>query len=284
MSNDLPYIDLHIHSENSDGSLSVEDLSSFFVHINSPSFFSITDHNYLTDSKVRRVGNSIWIPGIEVSTEHQGVSIHLTAYSSNPKLTPDLEKILSNIEYGYNERASKMYLKLKNLGYSLPKFSEIRKNSLPGNIYTFDIAKALVPILKLENEKEVLKWCRQNGNILFVEEQSFLPDTLDVINLLHDSNFLVFWAHPGTRFLRKIDISKDFYLLLKTFISGGLDGIEAFYTNHSEVQVKNFIKAAEENDLLISSGSDYHGYGRGDKMYRIDCYTYIKKMLARLGI
>ena len=46
---------------------------------------------------------------------------------------------------------------------------------------------------------------------------------------------------------------------LKEFISYGLDGVECFHTNHSEEQTNLYIKLAQDLNLKISGGTDFHG-------------------------
>jgi 3',5'-nucleoside bisphosphate phosphatase len=278
------YIDLHIHSKNSDGEDSLRKLRDSFKKDKVFGYLSITDHNYLTDCEVLKIGNNIWIPGIEVSSQYNGDSIHLTAYSIEPHVTTKLEIILKDIVDGYNRRAQKQYRKISDLGYSLPPLHRIRNSELPGPIYTYDIVHVLSILLGIHNDKEALEWCRNNGNLLFVKEKNFMPDIVDVIKELHESGFLVFWAHPGTRFLRNPE-DNEFPKLLKKFKGFGLDGIEAFYTTHTSKQIQKFLEYAKNYDLLISAGSDYHGPERAEKrFFNEDCLDYVKDTLKRIGV
>ena len=47
--------------------------------------------------------------------------------------------------------------------------------------------------------------------------------------------------------------------LIKGLKEAGLDGIESFYNKHTYMQKKYYRKLAEENGLMISCGSDFHG-------------------------
>jgi len=58
-------------------------------------------------------------------------------------------------------------------------------------------------------------------------------------------------AHPGYN-----GIEKEYIAYLKDI---GLQGIEVFTLKHNEEQVKKYLKIAEELELFVSGGSDFHG-------------------------
>ncbi|HCW54184.1 MAG TPA: phosphatase, partial [Clostridium sp.] len=73
--------------------------------------------------------------------------------------------------------------------------------------------------------------------------------TEDGIALLKKYNALVFLAHP--KLINNIPVSE--------FLNMGFDGIEAIYYQNTLDETKSFIKLANENNMLISCGSDFHG-------------------------
>ena len=68
----------------------------------------------------------------------------------------------------------------------------------------------------------------------------------------------------------------------------GLMGIEVFYPGHSESQIKQYLQLAQEKNLLVTGGTDFHGQmhpdiqmgsGRGDTFVPYALYeTLIQKI------
>jgi predicted metal-dependent phosphoesterase TrpH len=112
-----------------------------------------------------------------------------------------------------------------------------------------------------------------------------MPDTRDVIKLLKKCNFIPIWAHPGTRFLKHGE-NKVFLDVLNELVDFGLEGLEAYYINHNEYQTKKFVEFANERNLFISCGSDYHGIGRGEKrlLKKYVDFSNIEPLLGKLEI
>ncbi len=258
--------DLHIHTHNSDGKDSLREILSQIAKETDqkkPVFLGVTDHHFLTLSQPLRFKHITVIPGIECSTVFNQHSCHLTAYSSNPRVTTKLRELFEHINKGYGQRAKKIHEQIADRGISLGFLRDIRDPSLPGPAYTFDFATKLKEHYGMESEEEAIAWSRANNNLLWVPEKNFLPPTQHVIDMLHKSNFVVFLAHPGTSFLQNQQGQNVFDSLIASLKDAGLNGIEVFYPKHSDVQTHYFLRYAKRFDLLTSGGSDYHGEGRG---------------------
>ena len=75
------------------------------------------------------------------------------------------------------------------------------------------------------------------------------------IDLIIKSGGIPVLAHPKTL---KLD-NKDLRELIKYMKSIGLNGIEVYHSIHSEEERNEFLNIANDYDLLISGGTDYHG-------------------------
>lgn len=247
-------IDLHLHTTNSDGLERLEEITnrlSESIH-NQQLVLGVVDHHSLTIEKIVYYKNIELIPGMEVSVSLNGNVYHLVAYSSRPKITVKMKNLLDAIINGYNKRANKILKQLKDAGYEL--LNPIRNPKLPPPIYTYDIAKQLGALVKIKTEKETIKWAKENGNLLFVKEENFLPKISEAFKLLHDSNFKVFWAHPGSKSFSNPDLK---------MILNNIDGIEVFCPKNDLNKTAFFLDLVNKRNLLVSGGSDYHGQGRG---------------------
>ena len=270
-------IDLHLHTTNSDGLESLENLTSRLSQSinNQKLILGVVDHHHLTIKKIVHYKNIELIPGMEISVNVNKEAYHLVAYSGKPQITPKMRNQLDAIINGYNERAKKILRQLKNAGYKLP--DPIRNPKLPSPIYTYDIARQLGTLIKIKTEKETIKWAKENDNLLFVKEENFLPEISEAASLLHESNFKVFWAHPGSKNFSKSN--------LKTILNN-IDGIEVFCPKNDLNKTAFFLDLANKQNLLVSGGSDYHGKGRGvsEPMFCLPETLYDKNMfLCRIG-
>lgn len=139
--------DLHMHTNNSDGSKSFAEIKTIIENSGGDKVVSITDHHHLTLHKPFEENNILRIPGIEISADANGKSVHITGYSLNPQPSLDLQKILQKIIEGYNDRAKRIYERWLSLGYNLPPLDEFRDNTLPPPIYKSDLVRQLGKIL-----------------------------------------------------------------------------------------------------------------------------------------
>ena len=95
--------------------------------------------------------------------------------------------------------------------------------------------------------------------------KAFFPDDLpsrtavdykSALDLVHSEGGKIFLAHPLT-------VSKDIAALtsiISRLKEVGLDGIEALYGMYDDTEQKKLLSIAEELDLLVSAGTDYHGF------------------------
>ena len=54
--------------------------------------------------------------------------------------------------------------------------------------------------------------------------------------------------------------------LIPKFVKYGLDGIEAYHSEHSKQVTKRYLELAKEYGLLVSGGSDCHGLNKGQML------------------
>lgn len=262
--------DLHMHTVNSDWSKSFEELKSMIEKKAKNSVVSITDHNYMTMMKPLESHGILWIPWIEISAYANGHAVHITGYSLNPNISKKLEKILETIVAWYMQRARNIYDKWIALWLQVPAFNDLRDPNLPKPIYKSDLVAQLWKISKLQDDRAIRDRARANGNLLFVEEDIFMPDVSDLIPAMHESNLIACRAHPGKWLFRTQEERKISVETLEYIRKAGIDGIEPYAHKHTAAQTKFFLEYAKEHNLLITGGSDYHGDEGHDISYPLE--------------
>jgi hypothetical protein len=81
------------------------------------------------------------------------------------------------------------------------------------------------------------------------------PSVERAIELIHGAGGVAVWAHPFW------DIAEPEAVLeaIDRFHAAGLDGVEAFYATHDEVQTKLLAGRCAELSLLTTGSADFHG-------------------------
>jgi len=92
---------------------------------------------------------------------------------------------------------------------------------------------------------------------LYVESEGFWPTVEECINFAKKTGGVAILAHPFG-YNKKINITT--YDLIKKANKLGIDGIEVFHGFNQSDEVEFLYKYCYENGLLISMGSDTHGF------------------------
>jgi predicted metal-dependent phosphoesterase TrpH len=241
--------DLHCHSTYSDGTLNPEQLIELAV-ARGLQGLSITDHDTvssypaaLTLAEARGIK---MFPGVEFSATQDGVSIHTLGYAFTHD-HPAIVELCQEHTQRRTERNRAMLDRLAALGCPL-EVSDLLAEGPQGSIGRPHIAMALVRKGYVENLAEAFKRYLKDGAQAYVPGPRITVErTLEVI---HAAGGLAVIAHPHLIGQQNV-IPK----LLKL----PFDGIEAYYAQFSLKQSERWLKIAEENQWLVTGGSDFHG-------------------------
>lgn len=247
-------IDLHVHTNYSDGFNSPKDLIDK-AKSKGIDVLSITDHDNLAAIEEaseygKKVGVEI-IPGVEISSDIMDREIHILGYFVEPGNT-ELERYLEFFRAERLKRADRIVKKLNVLGISL-KLDDvltIARNSAVGRPH---IAQAMVEGGFIGSYYESFNKYIGNGCIAYEKKVHVSPRS--AFKIISDSGGLSFIAHPGI-------MSEQ---ILKELIEDGVDGIEVVHPSHTPQLVKFYRGIVNEYFLLESGGSDYHGGKREDE-------------------
>ena len=87
----------------------------------------------------------------------------------------------------------------------------------------------------------------------------------EIISLAKESKSLVFLAHPHTLMSNKLYSKSDnwidnkFLNYIQTLKDMDIDGIEVYYPGYSHNTINTLLEVCENQNLLVSGGSDFHG-------------------------
>lgn len=247
-------IDLHTHSTASDGTLTPQELMQLAAQIGL-SAIALTDHDTVGGLKkarpiAERLGLEL-VPGIELSTDYNGTEVHMLGFYIDDTAPAFLLKLQEFIESRDN-RNEKMAALLQKEGFDITM--EKLYQEFPESVITrAHFAHYLVEHNFVKDRETVFRKYLGDDCRCYVPREKITP--FEAIDLIHMGGGLSFFAHPV---LCHMNHDRLRYFI-KDLKAAGLTGIEAVYSMNSPGDERNMKKLAEEFDLLITGGSDFHG-------------------------
>lgn len=261
-------IDLHIHSNLSDGELSPKEIIDKAIK-NNVSELSITDHDTIdayTEElyEYAKSKNINLINGVEISTKNEKAGIHVLGYNFdiNNKALKEKLHLLKNARHIYLKDVSK---KLIELGYkvnveALDKIDVVTKAHI-----------ALDIVNNLENEEILLKefgYIPSKGEFIETIMNEGCPAYIgkvvitpkEAADLIRQAGGKVVLAHPVA--YQYIDgfTDKEILRLLENIDADGIEANYIFITQEKE-KINDSLKwneVAKNKDLFSTIGSDFH--------------------------
>lgn len=261
------YINLHSHTNFSDGTLSPGELINLAIS-KGVSYLSITDHDTVNEYfNLDGNFNGIKIiKGIEISTRDHDY-LHILGYNIDIKN----RKFLSDLgEYRERRifRVKEILKRLNKIGVDI-SFEELDASSLT-TIGRPHIADVLVRKGYGKTRNEVFNKYLVEGCYAYVKPQG--PDIYEAIKTIKEAGGVSVLAHPST-------IEGSFNI--EDVIKKGFDGIEAFYPTHKNSRIRKYIELAKKYNLIVTAGTDYHGPGSEKEI--MDMFEFNKSNLLNIG-
>jgi len=251
---DLPNFDLHMHSTASDGALSPTELVEMAAQ-SGVQMLSLTDHDTLAglDEAAVAAGrhNMTFVPGVELTCRWGKRVIHLLGLGIDP-LHPGWERYLGHLSSLRNSRAEKIATRLVAKGLPDDLLAQARALAGSGQIGRPHFARVLLSAGVVSSESEAFDRFLGQGKPGDVKAE--WPDMQEAIAQVKASGGYAVLAHP-TKY--KLTFSR-LRILVADMVNVGVDGFEIAYPGVSQEQIGLLMRLAEQHDLLVSSGSDFH--------------------------
>lgn len=252
-------VDLHVHSNKSDGTCSPSDLVTLALS-KGLSAFALTDHDTTEGidealdaaQNARKQGADIEvIPGIEFSTEYEGKDIHIVGIDINYK-SESFQKYLKEFQESRDNRNRKMCLKLAEHGVDITY--EKLCAEYPDSVLTrAHYAKYMLEHGAVKSMSEAFDRYIGDRAPCFLPREKVTP--AQAVELILESGGIPILAHPILYHMSDARLEK----LVAYLKSAGLVGIEAIYSTYNAAEERQIRKLARQYNLCISGGSDFHG-------------------------
>lgn len=272
----MKYIDLHTHTNCSDGRVAPEHSLAEAENLGL-SLFSFSDHNtveaYRNLTDIRHIFGGKILPAAELSTTFKGDVIEILGYGIDTEKMSGL--ISKNYFSFYEKQVREARLDADALLAAGVKLDEAFVRAMKEEPHTiFDPSRETNrPYLLremqrhpenvrfFESEEEFLSLTTQrfSRNYLFNAQSSLYsdqsplsPDLKTLLDIIKSCGGLAFLAHPFV-------YSQNVISSLDDLAASGIDGMECFYGTFTSEQKKFLFGYCEEKGLFKSGGSDFHG-------------------------
>ena len=249
----MKFADLHLHTQFSDGTFTPEELAGHGASLGFAAL-ALTDHDTVEGcarmAAACAAAGIEFIVGAELTAEHHDTELHVLGYF----LDPQNQKLLAEIakfQAVRQNRIREMVARINEMGVPLEADSvfALANCKSPGRPH---VARALVKAGLVSNLDEAFERFLKKNRHAWVPKKKI--SALEAIELVHQAGGLAVMAHPG---LNRADE------IMPALVDAGLDGIECFHTKHSTTTSERYLEIAEKFNLLVTGGSDCHGFSKG---------------------
>ena len=264
----MKQIDLHMHTNKSDGALTPKQIIDEAVKANLQAI-SITDHDTIdayndeTIKYAKEQGIELII-GVEVSTKSDRCGIHVLGYNfdiNNEEFKQKLDKI-RNARHDYLKAVAK---KLEALNYKinveeLDKIKSVTKAHISKDIIENEANKPelIKQFGHIPNKGEFIETIMNENCPAYVQKVTVTPEA--AAEMIRKAGGIVVLAHPVAYANEDNMTVEEVQQLINKMKP---DGIEAYYiyTNRNNEyinEIDKWLKLAKDNNLFATIGSDFH--------------------------
>ncbi|ADN76736.1 PHP domain protein [Ferrimonas balearica DSM 9799] len=250
-------IDLHCHTTASDGTLTPTELVTRAA-LQQVTILAITDHDTVAgldqaaDAAAQK-GVRL-ISGVEISTRWHGFEIHIVGLNFDPQ-HPAMVALLDSQQRNREARAVAIGDKLAKRRIE-GAYEAARAMAGEGVVGRGHFARVLVNRGIVRQPQAAFDKYLGKGQSAYVPTQWCSIE--QAVAAIHQAGGVSVLAHPGKYSLSNKWLRK----LLGEFQAAGGMAMEALGSQQSPDQRRFLLSLAEEHQMLISAGSDFHQPGR----------------------
>jgi predicted metal-dependent phosphoesterase TrpH len=249
-------IDLHSHTNESDGTCSPAELAGEAVRAGVRTL-GITDHDTFAGyDEARRCSAAEGLElicGIELSTKLHGRSVHLLGYflaengQEEDRLGEFREWVL-DMQASRRERNGRLAARLRELGFDITlEEAEARGRGMTGRPH---FAQIMVEKGYVKNLRQAFDDYLDESAKGYVYRRE--PQLAEGVERIRKAGGIASLAHP-------VRVNGNVPALMPELCAAGLSAIEAYHSDHAPKDTELYLGLAKQYGLLVTGGSDFHG-------------------------
>ncbi|MDO5349330.1 MAG: PHP domain-containing protein [Lachnospiraceae bacterium] len=255
----MGYIDLHVHSNASDGTLSPTQVVELAAK-KGLAAIALTDHDTTAgiEEAVKaadRTGIEL-VPGIEFSCVYQKTEIHILGLYINihdPAFSAQLQKLLDI----RSQRNEEMIRRFQADGFSIT-LEDLQAGNPDTVITRAHFARILTEKGYASSMDQAFKQYLQYGGKYCLRKEKIAPQ--HAMKILTDNH-----AFPSLAHIMQYKLGWEENEKLIAYLKDlGLQGLEVYHSSHNAGQIPRLQQLAKDYGLLPTGGSDFHGANKPD--------------------
>ncbi len=253
------YIDMHVHSNISDGTMTPEELVAY-AEEKKLYAFALTDHDLVAGIdraiEAAKQYEVKVIPGIEISAQFLGSDIHILGYGIDYK-SQVLCKHTEFLQQERHRRNLTIMNRMNEMGYAIHADAFLKEHE-GTSITRMHFARYLLEKGYVDSFQQAFDTLLNKGCPLYVPRKMVTVE--DAISIIHEAGGKAVIAHPVLYHYDTMTNAE----LVEYLVRQGADGIEAIYSRNSKVDEAYYLQLARRYHLFVTGGTDYHGSNKPD--------------------
>ena len=249
-------LDLHMHSTVSDGSDSPEQLL-MKVKNAGIRYFALSDHDdFAGCSMIKDIlteGDPVFIDGVEFSCRDDQGKYHILGYGYDPESQDIINVVNTGHGYRMNKARERVNFVVEEFGFKLPQEEIDKFMSLP-NPGKPHLGNLLVKYGYAPNKEVAIKDIIDKAPF----HDDYLRPEFAIQGILASGGIPVL-AHGIYGSGDQLIIGEEMDERMERLVGFGLKGVEAFYSGFTFKMRDMMLSYADQYDLYVTAGSDYHG-------------------------
>ena len=244
-------IDLHSHTNESDGTCSPDELIAEAVRAGVTTL-GITDHDTfkghdLAQPAAREAGIEL-ICGIELSTKLHGHSVHLLGYFLCTDTLGEFRTWILDQQAARRDRNIRLVARLQELGFDITlEEAEARGRGMTARPH---FAQIMLEKGYVTSYRQAFDEYLDESAKGYVYRRE--PQFAEGVAIVRKAGGIASLAHP-------VRVKGDVPELMPELCDAGLNAIEAYHSDHSAADTELYLGLAKRYGLLVTGGSDFHG-------------------------
>ena len=265
--------DLHMHSTVSDGWRDPDEVAHMAAD-RGVRVMALTDHDTFHGiERARAVAHRRglgYVPALEITTYPPNQMRHILGHGVNPRHRQVLG-LLQRTQAVFRRQTENWIRTLKEQGIGrelgLDAF-RFKPTLMPGSVLKVILQHRLM------TERDAWDSVRQATGSLPPGWDAPVPSPREAVDAIHAAGGLAVHAHPGS--VPDQDLMKEVLPML--------DGLEVYTRRHRPEQVPIYEELAARHSLLMTVGTDYHGFNGDDyeAPKKVIDIRYLEKLGSRV--